>query len=124
TGSFQGPRDAEVHDIHAAVFVDHHVLRFEITMHDASVVRGVQGGTNLHNDGDSLFGRELPFFMDQATKVAAFDVLHGDELDPLGLTEIENADNVAVGDFPGEDELLLETAKNFGMAGEVGADQL
>src|SRR4029077_20842072 len=46
------------------------------------------------------------------------------ELEALGLTQIENANDIAVCNFASEDQLLFEAAKNFGIAGEVGADQL
>src|ERR1700689_5216065 len=92
-------------------------------MNNSSGVRGLERGGDLHHDGNGFAGGELPFFVDQTLEVASLDILHGDELDALGLTEIENADDVTMGHFAREDEFLFEAAQDFGMAGEFGTDQ-
>jgi hypothetical protein len=47
-------RDAEVHDLHhvdvVASFGDHDVVRLEIAMHDAVVVRDLQAFRGLEHD--------------------------------------------------------------------------
>ncbi len=91
-------------------------------MHHAGRMRGIQRGSNLQNDRNRFVDRQLPFFMNDSAKVPPFDELHGDELDSLGLPEIKNANDVAVRDLAREDQLLLESAENFGMAGQLRTD--
>ncbi len=69
-------------------------------------------------------GSSFFFSAKDALQVLAFDVLHGDELDPVGLAQIKNADDVLVRNLPREDQFLLEAPKNFGIGGHVGANHL
>jgi hypothetical protein len=55
-------------------------------------MRGLECRGNLHQDGNGLFGSELFPFLDQPLEVATLDIFHRNELDALGLAEIENAD--------------------------------
>ena len=120
---FERTRDAEIHDVDAAILVGHHILGFQVAVHDSRGMRGFESRGDLQDDGNGFVGGELPFFVDQALEVTSLDILHGDELDALRLPEIENADDVAMGDFAREDQFLLEPAKDFGMAGELGTNQ-
>ena len=43
---------------------------------------------------------------------------------PLRLSQIENANDVSVGDFAREDEFLFEASQDFRIAGKFGANQL
>ncbi len=67
---------------------------------------------------------QLPLFMKQGPQISPFHILHGDKSHPVGLPEIEDADDVPVGHFPRENEFLFEAPENFRMAGKVRADQL
>ena len=40
---------------------------------------------------------------------------------PSDTPEIEDADHVPMGDFPRQDQFLLESLKNAGMAGQFSA---
>ena len=114
---FERPRDAEIHDVDAAIFIGHHVLRFQIAMNDTRRVRRIQRRRNLQNDRNRFVYRQLPFFVNQPAKVSPFDELHRDELDSLRLAEIENANDVAMRHFARKDQLLLKPPQNFRMAG-------
>src|SRR5713226_4450843 len=62
--------------------------------------------------------------MQKGAQISPFHVLHGDVSDSACLSEIVNADNVAVGHIPRQDEFLLETSQDFRMTGEVGTNHL
>src|SRR6266446_9338712 len=87
-------------------------------------MRRFQRRSDLHEDWNRLFRRDLPLFMKQGSQISPFYVLHGDKSDPVGLPEIKDADHVPVGHFPGEKEILFETPENFRMARKVRTDQL
>src|SRR5438105_8490196 len=117
-------RDAKVHHVNAILRVQHDVLRFQIAVNHTGSVCRFQCVANLGDDSNCLFERKFPSFPEHGAKVAALDVLHGDELEALGLSEVENADDIAVGNFASEDQLLFEPAQDFRIAGEVRAYQL
>src|SRR5713226_8124669 len=62
--------------------------------------------------------------MQKDPQISPLHVLHGDVSDSARLPQIENADDVGVGNFSRQDEFLLEAPQDFGMAGEVGTNQL
>jgi hypothetical protein len=62
--------------------------------------------------------------MDDGAQVGALDVLHGDELHAIGFAQVVDADDVAVRDLRGEDELLLEAVDDGRVAGVLAADGL
>src|SRR6202165_6225309 len=47
----------------------------------------------------------------QAAQVLALDVLHGDELDSIGIAHVVNANHVLVLDLVRENQFLLEAVK-------------
>ena len=83
-----------------------------------------QRATNLGDDPYRLVRRKFSSFTEHGAKIAAFHELHGDELEPLGLSQVENANDVPVRNFASQDQLLFEAAEDFGIAGEVSTDQL
>jgi hypothetical protein len=90
----------------------------------ASGVCGSERAANLRDNPHCLFRRKFSSFTEHGAKVAALDELHGDELETLGLSQVENANDVPVGNFASEDQLLFEAAKDFRITGEVRANQL
>lgn len=50
-------RQAEIRDLHPALAIDQHVLRFDVAMHHALVVGVLQGVADLGNDLEHLAGR-------------------------------------------------------------------
>ena len=79
---------------------------------------------NLLKDGHHLAWRKLSAFHQNALQIPPLDVVHRDELASIGAAEIEDPDDVLVRDLAGENQLLLETAENIGMAGQFRADHL
>jgi hypothetical protein len=78
----------------------------------------------LLNDIDGFFGRELSSVMQQAAQVAAAHVFHGDELQPARFADIEDADDVLVGDLPRQQQLLREALNDLRMFRQIGPDAL
>jgi len=69
-------------------------------------------------------GIEFLFSPKNDLQVLAFDVLHGDELDSVGLTQIKNTDDVFVGNLSGEDQFLFKATQNLGIGSHVSANHL
>ncbi len=119
---FHGAGDAEIHHDDAAGFFDHDVLRLQVAVDHAFGVRCVERGAGLVDDVGAFFEGEASLLLDQRGEILAFDELHGDELHTIGFAKIENPDDVFLGDFPSEDQLLLEALKNLLVDGEFRAD--
>lgn len=60
----------------------------------------------------------------KSLQVLAFQILHGDEFRIARHTQIENADDVAMRDLPGEYQLPLKTLEYFLMPSQFGTDHL
>src|SRR6202171_4716164 len=115
---------AKVHHVNAVFPIQHDVLRFQIAMDHTGCVGRFQCAANLRDDLYRLVRRKFSSFTKHGAKIAAFHELHGDELEALGLSQIEDANDVAMRNFASEDQLLFEAAEDFRIAGEVRADQL
>ena len=122
--AFEGARETEIHHQDAAVLVAHHILRLQVAMNHADSVRRFKRLAYLLDDLDGLFGGKLPAQMDEGAQVFTLDVLHSDELHALGFAQVVDADDVAVRDLRGEDQLLLEALDDCGVSGVFAADRL
>src|SRR5205807_9906066 len=120
--AFQRARQAEVHDQNAAGLVAHDVLRLQVTMNDSHAVRGFERTAHLLHDLDRFLGGELGFLVYEGAEVFTLDVLHGDELHPLGFAQVVNADYIFVGDLASEEQFLLEAVENSLIAGKIGSN--
>src|SRR5690242_840470 len=116
--------DAKVHHENAVFRVQHDVLRFQVAVYHTGCVGRFQSAANLRDNLYRLIRRKFSFFLQHHAKIAALHELHGDELDPFGLSQIENANDVPVGNFASQDKFLFEAAEDFRIAGEFGTDQL
>src|SRR5579872_5577793 len=83
-----------------------------------------QAPADLLKNVDCLGHGQFPALDQQAFQVPAFDVVHGDELAPVGHPEIEDPDNVLVRDLARQNQLLLETPQYLRISGQVGANHL
>ena len=86
-------------------------------------VRRLQRTADLLDNLDRVSGRKLRIFEDQRTQVFALDKFHGDELNPVGIAQIVNPDDVFVGHLMREQKLLLEARDDGGIRGEFAPDQ-
>ena len=88
--------DAEVHDLDGAVAEDHDVLRLDVTVDDAALMRMLQGAENLHRDldrdgiGDGFLGA------DKVLEGDAVYVLHDDVLQVALELKVNYAHDIAV----------------------------
>jgi hypothetical protein len=101
-GSGFGACQAEVHDQNSSRLVAHDVLRLQVAMDDSHAVRSFEGSADLLHDLDSFLGRELGLLMDEGAEILALDVLHGNELHPLGFAQVIDADDIFVCNLAGQ----------------------
>ena len=86
-------RDAKVGDLHAALFVQQHVLWLNVTMHDALLMCELKRVTNPRHDGERLLGFH-PAFAHHLPQRQAVHEFHEQIEKPVGLAEIVNGHNV------------------------------
>ena len=113
---------SEIHHRHFAVHIQHDVLRLQVAVHHSFAVRRFERETHLLHHTYDFFIAQLPFFRDEGFEVLSLDEFHRDELDPVGLSEIENSNHVFVGYLPREDEFLLEARENLRVHGQLRPD--
>ena len=88
-------REAEVGDLHAAVAIEQHVLRLDVAVHDAAVVRELQRVADLRDDAQRLRGRQ-PSRALHLPQVHAVDELHQQVVQAARLAEVVDGDDVRV----------------------------
>ena len=93
-------------------------------MDDAFAVSSFESAAGLEDDLHRLLWSKLFVRLQKAVQVLALDILHGDELDSSGFTQIENTNHVPLRNLAGENQLLLEALDDGRIAGQVGADDL
>ena len=93
-------------------------------MHHSRVMRRFQRRRNLLEYRNGLFRSQFLFLMQKSAQISPLHVLHGDVSDSACLSQIEYADDVAVRNFPRQDEFLFEAPQDLRMTGEVGTNQL
>ncbi len=67
--------DAEVGDLHPALFVEQDVFRLDVAVDDALVVGELERFADLRHDGQRLFRRQFPGLFDLA-QVGAIHKFH------------------------------------------------
>ena len=85
-------RETEVEDFHEAVVRDDHVLRLQIAMHDAALVRGGESVGDFAGDAQNIFQRHRAVGGELA-KIASFDELHGDVRDRIAAPDVVDRDD-------------------------------
>ncbi|HEY2744561.1 MAG TPA: hypothetical protein VGL86_08055 [Polyangia bacterium] len=129
-------RDAEVDQLHHPVPRDQDVLRRDVAMDDAERLAVFVGlamrvverlGDLLAEIRAQAEGNArvvLDGGVEQAQKVDAFDVLHGEEIGGADLSVAERLHDVRVVQVDGDLGLVLEHAPELGRLGERGMDLL
>ncbi len=85
-------------------------------MHDAEIVRGLQGVGHLAEDVHGARHLEGAFALQQVGERLAFDVLHREVDQPLGrFAEIVNRADVGVGDAARVGRLAVEPRHGIGV---------
>ena len=86
-------RQAKIKHLHLATVCDHHVAGLDIAVDDAARVRRGQRVRHLNPNPQSAFQFQRPP-VDQLAHIAAFDVLHRDEVQTFGFVEIKDRADV------------------------------
>ncbi len=111
-------RQAEVGDLDPAVVGEQDVLRLHVTVQDAGVVGGREGGEHRLDHRQGPGGRHRRFLADQVAHRQAGDVLHHQEERPVVVTGVEDGDHVVVGEPGGGAGLALEAAYELLVVGQ------
>ena len=106
--AFDGARQAEVHDDNAAVLLHHHVLRLQVAVQDAFVVRRFQRKANLLQNARCFIGRELPPLLQNGAQITPGHQLHGHEAHARVFGEVVHPHHVTVRYLVREPQFLLE----------------
>jgi len=112
---FEGMRDAKVHHVDAILRVQHDVLRFQIAMNHAGSVGRFQCAANLRDDPYRLVRRKFSSFTEHGAKIAASTNSMVMNLNPWPV-QIENTNDIAVGNFASQDQFLFEAEEDFRIA--------
>ena len=114
----------EIRNIDLIARIDEYVARFQIAVHYALGVRGIERRRELPGDVHEPFRRDAPAFLDDLVEIFAFHEHHGDELDATDIAQIVNPQNVAMRDAAGQLQFLLKPQHRVGIAGQLTAHQL
>jgi hypothetical protein len=107
-------RDAEVHQLHAALARQHDVRRLDVAVDDAAVVDVVERARDLQRDDRGEIERQPARALEQVVQVDARHVLHHDEQRAVLAVEVVDADDV----------LVLQRREALGLALEARRDVL
>ncbi len=91
-----GQRDAEVGDLRAVLGVDDHVVRLEVAMDDAALVRELGRAKDLDAEVDRAGGQQRPVLRDDLLQRAALEMLHRDVVGAVPLTAVVHRHDVRV----------------------------
>jgi hypothetical protein len=127
-----GPRNAEVHDLHLTGGGDHDVARLDVAVHDARTVRVLERGEHAvdHPHGGDRFERAV---VDDVLQQSTLDVLHDDEgqlhlvagrVDHGLFAGIEDAHDRGMGHTGRRLRLLAEAHAERGVGGELRLQEL
>ena len=90
------PGDAEVHDLHGAVFQHHHVMRLDVPVDNAPAVGVLQALGNLQGEMQGLLPVEDALFLHIFLQGNAVDELHDDVVRPVGGGNVIDLNDVRV----------------------------
>ena len=93
-------------------------------MDDIFAMGGPQGLARLEGDLQGGVDRQGAREPDEGLEVLALDEIHRNVLDAADLAQVVDADDVVVGDGPGEPHLGLEALDDRGVGRELGPDHL
>src|SRR5262249_46282645 len=119
------PRDAEVHDLQTARRLDDDVLRLDVAVDDADLVRGREPGAELLRDAERDRLRQDVARLDQLLERESADELHREVAQPARLAEVVGPEDVRVRDPARQADLLLEPVEETRIGGErLAAERL
>ena len=116
--------EAEVGQVRRAGRVEHDVLRLQVAVDDALLVRRREPLADLTEQREEPRQRKAPLALEHALEVLALDVLHRQVPDPVVLAEVVDAKDVPVRDAAGELDLPLEALEDLAVLRDLGTDEL
>ena len=117
-------RNPKIHHVRPAALVQHDVLWLQIAVNHSFRVRRFQRPASLRDYIGRFRRLQLLLAAKQALQILAFDVIHGDELEPVGLPQIKNTDDVLMCDLPRQYQFLFESFQDFRIGRQIAANQL
>ena len=88
-------------------------------MHDTRLVGREHARGDLPGDRHHAGHGQPARLLQDARQILAFEIRHRDVLDAVDLAQVVNADDVLVGDLPGEQQFLLEPALDVARGGRI-----
>src|SRR5271166_6383244 len=98
--------ESEVHEAHPAPPVDHDVGWLQIAVQNTVLVGGAQTGANLTGNLKSFFTGRTAHPPQYRGQVLAIDVLHGEEVLPVEMTDVEDAADIGMRDLASQTDLV------------------
>jgi hypothetical protein len=117
-------RDPEVGDLEPPLPVDEHVVRFDVSVHDAVAVREPDRGEDLACVIDREMDRRGTTRDDQLLQRAAVEVLHRDVVRALRLAAVVDRDDVGVRETRRVLRLAAEALDELVVAGVAVVEDL
>src|SRR5208283_5500897 len=114
----------EVRDAHPPSSIQHDVGRLQITMQQSAIVRGRQTGADLVRGLQSLIRWQTTYAAQQRRQVLAVDVLHGEKVLPVHLTDVVNATDIRVRNLAGITDLGVKRCQSRRVVLERGGKKL
>ena len=123
TGSLRELGNAEIEDLHTAVGRQEHVLRLDIAVDDATLVRGSQALSDCDAAVDRL-ARGNRAVLERLAQRHPFEQLGDDERRAVVLTEVVHGEDVRVIERGGGAGFLFEAREPFRIAGKCRRQHL
>ena len=95
----------------------HQVGRLQVAVDHALLVEVLQAEQRLVDEADRLGRRQLAAPLQHLLERLAVEVLHDEVVQPVGLADLEGADDVGVLELHGQPGLALEAAERFRVLG-------
>ena len=118
-------RDAEIEQLGRLHLVGEQDVRWlDVAMDDAVAVRIGERAGELDADGEHPIAREAALLLQYLVERAAFDELHRDIGDVVGLADVVDRRDVGVAEIAGGLALAQEAARDLGITAKFGLEDL
>jgi hypothetical protein len=117
-------RDAEIGQLGAAVRIQQDVLRLDVAVHDAALVRGSERSRHFDRVGDGLVHRQAPGPVQTLLQRLAGDVLEHDKRRSRVLTDVDHGHDVRMAELCERSRLASKALQLVRLAGELASKYL